>query len=62
MNSDAVLHENVLYTKRYMGGNARKPVIGGLRTTNPRSLISTLVIHFLESIICKLATGEISIF
>ena len=26
------------------------------------SLISTFVIRFLESIICKLATGEISIF
>ena len=29
---------------------------------HPRSLISAFVIHFLESIICKLATGEISIF
>ena len=27
-----------------------------------RSLISAFVIPFLESIICKLATGEISIF
>ena len=27
-----------------------------------RSLISAFVIHFLESIISKLATGEISIF
>ena len=27
-----------------------------------RSLVSAFVIHFLESIICKLATGEISIF
>ena len=27
-----------------------------------RSLISALVIRFLESIICKLAEGEISIF
>ena len=27
-----------------------------------RSLISTFVIRFLESFICKLATGEISIF
>ena len=28
----------------------------------PHSLISTLVIHFLGSTICKLGTGEISIF
>ena len=27
-----------------------------------RSLISAFVIHFVESIICKLSTGEISIF
>ena len=27
-----------------------------------RSLVSTFVIHSVESIICKLATGEISIF
>ena len=29
---------------------------------HPRSLISAFVIRVLESIICKLATGEISIF
>ena len=29
---------------------------------HPRSLISAFVICFLESTICKLATGEISIF
>ena len=29
---------------------------------HPRSLISAFVIRFLESIICKLATDEISIF
>ena len=29
---------------------------------HPRSLISAFVIRFLQSIICKLATGEISIF
>ena len=28
----------------------------------PRSVISTFVIRFLESIICKLTTGDISIF
>ena len=29
---------------------------------HPRSLISAFFIHFLESIICKLAAGEISTF
>ena len=29
---------------------------------HPRSLISAFVIRFLESIICKLSTGEIAIF
>ena len=29
---------------------------------HPHSLISPFVVHFLENIICKLATGEISIF
>ena len=32
------------------------------QTAHPSSLISAFVIHFLESIICKLAAGEISIF
>ena len=49
-----------------MGLDVRKPVFGSLRTTQAltslRSLISAFVIRFLESIICKLATGEISIF
>ena len=31
------------------------------QNANPRSLISDFVIHYLESIICKLATGEFSI-
>ena len=35
---------------------------GADQPAHPRSLISAFVIHFLESIICKLATGEISIF
>ena len=52
-----------------MGFDTRKPVFGGLQTTqgadqpaHPRSLISAFVIPFLESIIGKLATSEISIF
>ena len=35
---------------------------GADQPAHPCSLISTFVILFLESIICKLATGEISIF
>ena len=35
---------------------------GADQPAHPRSLISAFVIHFLESSICKLATGEISTF
>ena len=35
---------------------------GADQPAHPRSLISAFVIRFLENIICKLATGEISIF
>ena len=35
---------------------------GADQPAHPRSLVSTFVIRFLKSIICKLATGEISIF
>ena len=35
---------------------------GADQPAHPRILISTFVIHFLESNISKLATGEISIF
>ena len=49
-----------------MGLNARKPVFanntGADQPAHPRSLISAFVIRFLKSIICKLATGEMSIF
>ena len=34
---------------------------GADQPAHPRSLISAFVIRYLESIICKLATGEISI-
>ena len=55
-----------------MGLDARKPGFGGGgggggdekgadQPAHPRILISAFVIHFLESIISKLATGEISI-
>ena len=53
----------------HMGLDARKPVFGGFsnntgadQPAHPRSLISAFVIRYLESIICKLATGEISTF
>ena len=35
---------------------------GADQPAHPRSLVSAFVIRFLESTICKLATGEISIF
>ena len=35
---------------------------GADQSAQLHSLISAFVIHFLESIICKLATGEVSIF
>ena len=35
---------------------------GADQPAHPRSLISAFVIHVVESIICNLATGEISIF
>ena len=48
-----------------MGLDARKPVFGGFvnntgadQPEHPRCLIRAFVIRFLESIICKLATGE----
>ena len=43
--------------KMYIDRNTRKPVFA-----HPRSLISAFVIHFLKSIICKLALDEVSIF
>ena len=47
----------------HMGLDARKPVFRGLRTIQAQSsLISALVIRFIEGFICKLAAGEISIF
>ena len=52
-----------------MGLDVRKPVFTGFvnntgadQPAHPRSLISAFVIHVLESILCKLATKEISIF
>ena len=42
---------------RWFGNNT-----GSDQPAHPRSLISAFVIRFLENIICKLATGEISTF
>ena len=53
----------------YMGLNARKPVFGVLLITQVQTSLrihavwsAPFFIHFLESTICKLATGEIFIF
>ena len=53
----------------HMGLVERKSVFGGFanntgvdQPVHPRSLISAFVIPFVESIICKHATSEISIF
>ena len=53
----------------YLGLDMTKPVFEGLRTTqdvdqpeHPSRLISAFVVCVLERTICKLATGEISIF
>ena len=59
------------HLKHHMGLVARKHVFEGRRGANntgadqpapPRSLICAFVVRILESFICKLATGEISIF
>ena len=44
------------------GGGGGANNTGTDQTVHSRSLISAFVIRFLKSIICKLATGEISIF
>ena len=43
-----------------LGGGANNT--GADQPTHPRSLSSVFVIHFVESIICNFATGEISFF
>ena len=61
-----VLNANPCYEMYYMVLDARKSVFGILRITpaqtSLRSLISAFVICFLESIISRLATSEISNF
>ena len=46
----------------FYGGHTVANNTGTDQPALPRSLISAFVIRFLESIICKLAAGEISIF
>ena len=56
--------------KNHMGLVATKPVFGGLQTTKVQTSlrmravwsVSAFVIRFTESTLCKLPTGEISIF
>ena len=50
------------YHQSQMGLDMRKPVFRGLGTIKAQASLRSFVIHFLESIIFKLATWEISIF
>ena len=49
------------HLKNEIGLNMRKPVLGGLPTTQGQTSlrIQAFVIRYLESVICKLATSEI---
>ena len=54
---------------RYIGPRREKTCLRGFannrgadQPVHPRSMISAFVIRFLESIICKLATDDVSIF
>ena len=52
-----------IFVQDHMGLDVRKPVMGGLLTTQAQTSlrIRTFVLHFLECIISRLATSEISI-
>ena len=45
-----------------MGLNARKPVFTGFASNKRADLIRAFILHLLDSILSKIATGEISIF
>ena len=63
LHTEKMLEEVSYHFNLHMGLVLRKPVFGGLRTTQAQtSLVSAFVSRFLESFICKLATGEISFF
>ena len=51
------MFENGTYGPRHEKNNT-----GTDQPAHPPSLISAFVVRFLESLICKLATGEVSVF
>ena len=55
-----VHHLGLIREKTCLRGFANNT--GADQPAHPRSLISAFVVLFLENFICKLATGEISIF
>ena len=57
--ADGVTTDNI-YEKTCLWGFANNT--GTDQPAHARSLISAFVIRFIDSIICKLATGEVSIF
>ena len=69
-NSKRISHlDQPMLTAMEYGPLREKTCLRGVATNkgadqpaHPRSLISAFVIRYLESIICKRATGEISIF
>ena len=69
-NSVSVRPNYFVFTNENNNGPCRKKTClrgfakntGADQPAHPRSLISAFFIRFLESIVCKLATGEISIF
>ena len=65
----SIAKNTLLHVSYQMGLDARKPVFGGFannkgadQPAHTRSLISTFVIRYLESIISRLASSEISTF
>ena len=57
-----VVRKPVFFFVFFWGGEGLANNIGTDQPEHPRSLISAFVIRFLESIISRLATSEISIF
>ena len=64
-----IVHLVRLYGSGIYGPQREKPWLCGFanntgadQPAHPRSLISAFAIRFLESFVCKRATGEISIF
>ena len=68
-NLGSALQGLIILQYCYMGFDVRKHCLrmfanntAADQPAHPCSLISAFIIHYLESIICKLAIGEISIF